>query len=37
MFNFVSVQSCLQMMTELDDDIEEWLAVDDAEQDTEEE
>lgn len=31
------VQQCLSMMTELDDDLSEWLAVDDAEEDIEEE
>jgi hypothetical protein len=31
------VQQCLSMMTELDDDLSEWLAVDDAEDDIEEE
>jgi hypothetical protein len=31
------VQQCLSMMTELDEDLSEWLAVDDAEEDIEEE
>lgn len=31
------VQQCLSMMTELDEDLSEWLAVDDAEEDVEEE
>lgn len=35
-FNF-SVQSCLQMMTDLDEDITEWLSMDDAEDEIEEE
>lgn len=33
----VSVQLCLQLMTELDDDISEWLEMDDADQETDEE
>uniref|UniRef100_A0A7E4VVA8 TOG domain-containing protein n=1 Tax=Panagrellus redivivus TaxID=6233 RepID=A0A7E4VVA8_PANRE len=31
------VQQCLSMMTELDDDISEWISIDDAEEDIEEE
>lgn len=31
------VQQCLSMMTELDDELVDWLAVDDAEEDIEEE
>ena len=34
---FHSVQQCLQLMTELDDELDEWLEMDDAEDDLEEE
>lgn len=33
----ILVQQCLQMMTELDDEISDWMAMDDAEDDLEEE
>lgn len=34
---FISVQQCLQLMTELDDDLQQWLEVDDTDDEMEEE